>query len=399
MINIAVVGNVDAGKSTLISTLKHSILDDGNGSARTKIINLKHELQSGRTSSVTVISLNKINLIDLAGHEKYLRTTLTGLTRYLPDYAILVIDTAVGISKMTLEHLYVCMALRIPLIVVLNKIDRAPEHKLKESLSQIERLLKRNRVKFLYKVKTKEVLTKFEHIYFNNACTAVPIFFTSCKAGNGLNLMSQFLKNLPIKYANPALLEFLNNNEINTFFHIYKVYFKVGIGHILYGRLLKGEIKVNQHLKLGPKDNNYIEVRVRSIHNSDSELVSMLETNQNGCIAIKSLNNKIKLTKRILQRNKVCIGDQDLEVMVKKFEAVIMISNHATTITPGFQTCIHTHLSQATATLIESEKQVLRSKDRAKVSFEFLKSQFLYTGTRILFREGKVRGIGIVTKV
>uniref|UniRef100_A0A8B9L9E6 Tr-type G domain-containing protein n=1 Tax=Astyanax mexicanus TaxID=7994 RepID=A0A8B9L9E6_ASTMX len=49
---VAVVGNVDAGKSTLLGVLTHGELDNGRGLARQKLFRHKHELESGRTSSV-----------------------------------------------------------------------------------------------------------------------------------------------------------------------------------------------------------------------------------------------------------------------------------------------------------------------------------------------------------
>lgn len=46
------VGNVDAGKSTLLGVLTHGELDNGRGYARQKLFRHKHEQESGRTSSV-----------------------------------------------------------------------------------------------------------------------------------------------------------------------------------------------------------------------------------------------------------------------------------------------------------------------------------------------------------
>ena len=46
------VGNVDAGKSTLLGVLTHAELDNGRGYARQKLFRHKHEMESGRTSSV-----------------------------------------------------------------------------------------------------------------------------------------------------------------------------------------------------------------------------------------------------------------------------------------------------------------------------------------------------------
>lgn len=51
-VRVAVVGNVDAGKSTLLGVLTHNCLDNGRGAARQKLFRHKHEIESGRTSSV-----------------------------------------------------------------------------------------------------------------------------------------------------------------------------------------------------------------------------------------------------------------------------------------------------------------------------------------------------------
>ena len=51
-VRIAVVGNVDSGKSTLVGVLTKGIADDGRGYARTKVFNFNHEVQNGRTSSI-----------------------------------------------------------------------------------------------------------------------------------------------------------------------------------------------------------------------------------------------------------------------------------------------------------------------------------------------------------
>ena len=120
---VAVVGNVDAGKSTLLGVLTHGELDNGRGFARQKLFRHKHEIESGRTSSVgndilgfdsegnvvnkpdshggslewTKIcekSTKVITFIDLAGHEKYLKTTVFGMTGHLPDFCMLMVSEA-----------------------------------------------------------------------------------------------------------------------------------------------------------------------------------------------------------------------------------------------------------------------------------------------------------------
>ena len=127
-IRICVMGNVDSAKSTLISTITNRILDDGRGSARKKVFRHKHELETGRTSDISFryikISEEKyITFIDLAGHEKYFKTTIHGINGGLADFAILLVGANMGVLKMTREHLGIIKALQVPFCVVITKID------------------------------------------------------------------------------------------------------------------------------------------------------------------------------------------------------------------------------------------------------------------------------------
>jgi GTPase len=42
-VKIAVVGNVDSGKSTLVGVLTKGLKDDGRGAARSRVFNYPHE--------------------------------------------------------------------------------------------------------------------------------------------------------------------------------------------------------------------------------------------------------------------------------------------------------------------------------------------------------------------
>ena len=115
---VAVVGNVDAGKSTLLGVLTHGDLDNGRGLARQKLFRHKHEIETGRTSSVgnDILGFDSsgnvvnepehgsldwvkicskatkvVTFIDLAGHEKYLKTTVFGMTGHAPDFTMLMV--------------------------------------------------------------------------------------------------------------------------------------------------------------------------------------------------------------------------------------------------------------------------------------------------------------------
>ena len=141
-IRVAVLGNVDSAKSTLISTITNKILDDGRGLARSKIFKHKHEKETGRTSSISFryMKINDkkyITFIDLAGHEKYFKTTIHGINGGLADFAVLLVGANMGVLKMTREHLGIIKALQIPFCVVLTKIDICPKNVLERTKREI----------------------------------------------------------------------------------------------------------------------------------------------------------------------------------------------------------------------------------------------------------------------
>ncbi len=74
-----------------------------------------------------------IHLIDLCGHEKYLKTTMLGMVGYLPDYILIVVGSNFGLSRMTKEHLGIALALEIPFFIVLTKIDMVDKETLKKT--------------------------------------------------------------------------------------------------------------------------------------------------------------------------------------------------------------------------------------------------------------------------
>jgi GTPase len=76
-------------------------------------------------------------MIDLCGHEKYLKTTMVGLSGYYPQYAMLVVGANMGISRMTKEHIGIAISLKIPMFVVVTKIDIAPENVYLDTLASL----------------------------------------------------------------------------------------------------------------------------------------------------------------------------------------------------------------------------------------------------------------------
>jgi hypothetical protein len=66
----------------------------------------------------------------------------------------------------------------------------------------------------------------------------------------------------------------------------------------------------------------------------------------------------------------------------------------------NYQAMIHAGPVRQTATIISMDKEVLRTGDRAYVTLSFIRHpEFIKEKTRIIFREGKTKAVGIVRKI
>lgn len=83
-----------------------------------------------------------VNFIDLAGHERYLRTTIGGLTANVPEYGMLMVGANAGLIGMSKEHLGVALALSIPVFIAVTKIDMCPPQILEATIKQLTKVLK-----------------------------------------------------------------------------------------------------------------------------------------------------------------------------------------------------------------------------------------------------------------
>jgi GTPase len=203
-IRIAVTGSVDASKSTLIGVLKTGLLDNGNGIRRLDIKGLKHEQETGRTSYINDVDIpstntHPIHLIDLAGHEKYLKTTLNGLTNYFPDYAFVVINAnAISnrIDKITTEHIVICKTLLIPMIFVITKIDIAPQHLIQETYKHLIILLRKVGYNIFYDITTLDSIVNISSKFMQSPFSVAPMLSLSNVTGIGLPLLKEVISTL-----------------------------------------------------------------------------------------------------------------------------------------------------------------------------------------------------------
>jgi selenocysteine-specific translation elongation factor len=68
---------------------------------------------------------DQIQYSDLAGHERYLKTTLYGLTSGAPSCVFLIVGANAGLIGMSKEHLAIALALNVPVVVCITKVRHA----------------------------------------------------------------------------------------------------------------------------------------------------------------------------------------------------------------------------------------------------------------------------------
>jgi GTPase len=426
-LSIAIAGSVDSGKSTFTGAIVNGIFDDGRGYARSMIFNYPHEIKSGRTSSIShqilgfdetgeivnyrsicgkmswpdiVRASSKIvTFFDLAGHEKYLKTTILGLTSSPPNMCFIMIGANRGVLRMTREHIFLCITLGIPFAFVITKIDMIVDNEkvYKDTMTTINKILKSPIVRRIpVKINNiQDILTCAKQM---NTESIVPIFNISNITGEGFDNIRQFLnvlKKEPIKVV-----------DNNVKFFIDYIWNVTGIGIVVGGNLVSGKIKVGDKLFLGPNNNEYESITVKSIH-SKRVPVQSASYGSYICLGLKKIVNR-----KSIRRGNVILSEISQQLFIKKFDADIKIlHSHTTTIRVGYSPVLNglsirqtvrlsDIISKTSSRPTEFEDNILRTGDQALATFEFAyQNEYLPLGTKILLSEGRTKVIGVVKKI
>ncbi|XP_066158391.1 GTP-binding protein 2 isoform X1 [Euwallacea fornicatus] len=413
-IRVAVLGNADAGKSTLLGVLTQGNLDNGRGRARLNMFRHLHEIQSGRTSSISheilgfdsqgqpinyssseLITAEEIcdsstklvTFLDLAGHKKYLRTTIQGLSGYSPHHAMLVISSASGAVGMAHEHLSIAVALNVPFFIVITKIDLVdPTH----TLQNLESFLKQvgsRRVPLVVNT-IDDVITAGANQLKENV---VPIFCVSSVSGSGLELLTKFLYVLP---PGSSSKEKERLEQETPEFHIDENFRAGEVGQVLGGLLIRGVVTEGTLMRIGPmKDGSFQDVSVKSIHRNRVPC-RVVRAGQSAAICLNTYMPN-------LRNGMVLVGREENPRGCIFFQATVSVLYHATAIFPGYQITMHIGNIRQTAVVVAIfMSKSIQTNERDSVLFRFKSHpEYLSVGQRIFFRDGSGRGIGEISQI
>jgi GTP-binding protein len=141
--NVAIVAHVDHGKTTLVDAmLWQSGAFRGNRDVNDRVMD---SMDLEREKGITILAKNtavrygnvKINIIDTPGHADFGGEVERGLT--MVDGVLLLVDASEGPLPQTRFVLRKALEARLPVILVVNKVDR-PDARIKEVLDEVYEL-------------------------------------------------------------------------------------------------------------------------------------------------------------------------------------------------------------------------------------------------------------------
>ncbi|KAK0632352.1 hypothetical protein B0T14DRAFT_490730 [Immersiella caudata] len=332
-LRVTLTGPSTSGKTTLLGTLSTGALDDGRGKSRLSLLKHLHEVSTGVTTSVTqelvgydegkiinyqdsrVQSWTDIHdftktgrlafLIDSAGHPRYRRTILRGIIGWAPHWTLFCIaadgarsnlgagatSSAVEVSApvgadvdLGMAHLDLCLRLRLPLAIVITKLDLATKPSVATTLSKIlTRVKAAGRAPMMLKNAPSQSdlsrVSEHDHnairrvmdtlVAKDDLLSVVPIVLTSAVDGRGVSLVHALLQGLPLP-PGPTSRDYigaaLNPEQPACLFHIEDKFSlpasyalatrdveqQTDTGTVVAGHLRFGSLSIGDKVVVGP---------------------------------------------------------------------------------------------------------------------------------------------------
>lgn len=402
---IGTAGHVDHGKSTLVGSLMTGESDDGDGATRSYLDVKPHEVERGLSADISYavygfkngqpLRMNDpnrssdrselveksdklVSFVDTVGHQPWLRTTIRGLVGQKIDYGLLTIAADDGPTQTTKEHLGLLIATELPVMVTITKTDMVSDERVDEVEREIEDLLRQvNRTPLL--INRHDVQTAVEEINQD----VVPVFRTSAVDMDGFDKLDYFINNLEPR----------DKEETGSQMYIDKVYNIDGVGPVVSGTVQSGSIETGDTLKIGPlRNGEFREVKARSIE-IHYYGVDKAKEGQIASVAVSDVDVEE------LERGMVILPNNSEPKSTRRFKAELMVLNHPTKITDGYEPVIHLETISETAVIHPSDGQMMAG-DKGIAEFEFkFSSHYVEEGQKFVFREGRSKGVGKVKEL
>jgi len=249
--NIAIISHVDHGKTTLLNAmLKQTGVFRVNQAVEDRVMDsmdLEKERGITITAKNTAVEFNgvKINIVDTPGHADFGGEVERSLN--MVDGAILLVDASEGPLPQTRFVLKKALALRLPIILVINKIDRKD--------ARVEEVINETYDLFI-DLGAEEKQIEFPILY-----TQAKIGVSHRKLGDDSADLQPLLQTI-IDYV-PAPQ---GDDEAITQFLVTNLDYDSYVGQIAIGRLQSGKLEMNTNYTLCSQDKMVPGVKLSALY-------------------------------------------------------------------------------------------------------------------------------------
>ena len=358
-LNLAFIGHVDHGKSTLVGHLllkagaiAEQQLDDGENKFRFVMDKLGEERERGVTIDLAhqKFSTKKYDytVVDCPGHRDFVKNMITGASQ--ADAGVLVVAADDGVMPQTKEHVFLSKTLGInQLIVAINKIDVVDysEDKFNELKEEVSNLI-------------KTVGFKPDEVPF------IPL---SAFEGDNIKEASENTS----WYKGDSLIDALDKltppekpTDLPLRVPIQDVYSITGVGTVPVGRVETGIMRKGENVIFEPAGASG-EVKSIEMHH---EVFDLADPGDNSGFNVRGGG------KNDIRRGDVAGHTADAPTVAKQFTAQVVVLQHPGVITVGYTPVFHCHTSQTACTFLDLTSKL----DPATGQPEKEKPDFIRTG-------------------
>ncbi|EMA39517.1 translation elongation factor EF-1 subunit alpha [Halobiforma nitratireducens] len=349
--NLAIIGHVDHGKSTLVGRLLYEtgsvpehVIEQHREEAEEKgkggfefayvMDNLAEERERGVTIDIAHQEFSTdeydFTIVDCPGHRDFVKNMITGASQ--ADNAVLVVAADDGVAPQTQEHVFLARTLGIDeLIIGVNKMDVVDykESTFDEVVDEVNQLL--------------------QQVQFNtDDASFIPI---SAFEGDNIAEASDNTD----WYDGEILLEALNAlpepeppTDASLRLPIQDVYTISGIGTVPVGRIETGIMNTGDDVVFQPSDVGG-EVKTIEMHHEE---VPKAEPGDNVGFNVRGIG------KDDIRRGDVCGPADDPPKVAETFQAQIVVMQHPSVITSGYTPVFHAHTAQVACTIESIDKKM-----------------------------------------
>jgi len=349
--NLAVIGHIDHGKSTLVGRLMYEtgavaehVIEKYKAEAKEKgkesfafawvMDSLKEERERGITIDIAHKRFDTdkyyFTIVDCPGHRDFVKNMITGASQ--ADAAILVVAAADGVMAQTKEHVFLSRTLGInQLIIAINKMDASKYSE--------ERY---NEVK-------KEVSQLLGMVGFK--ADEIPFIPTSAFEGDNISKASENTK----WYKGPSILEALDllklpekPSTLPLRIPVQDAYTISGIGTVPVGRVETGVMKKGENVTFMPSGATG-EVKSIEMHHEE---IPQAEPGDNIGWNVRGIG------KTDVRRGDVCGPASKPPTVAEEFTGQIVVLQHPSAITIGYTPVFHCHTAQTACTFMSLDKKL-----------------------------------------